>query len=121
MGNSNVVKTIAQKLFPFIMLFGIYLILNGHLSPGGGFQGGVVLGTAIILLALSYGIDETERKFKSKHLSVIEKSGILFFIFLGDFGIIFRQFLSQKFPSLRPGGTDFKWRIYAVTKFCYRC
>ena len=104
MGNSNVVKTIAQKLFPFIMLFGIYLILNGHLSPGGGFQGGVVLGTAIILLALSYGIDETERKFKSKYLSVIEKSGILFFIFLGVLGLFLgNSFLKNFLPLGREG------------------
>jgi len=64
--NSKIIKTLAQKLLPFIFLFGFYLTLHGHLSPGGGFQGGVVIATAIILLTLSYGIKETENRFKEK-------------------------------------------------------
>ena len=37
---------------PFIQLFGLYVIAHGHHSPGGGFQGGVILGTSLILLAM---------------------------------------------------------------------
>jgi multisubunit Na+/H+ antiporter MnhB subunit len=88
LANSKILKTIAQKLFPLILMFGFYLTLHGHLSPGGGFQGGVVMGTAIILLALSYGINETEKRFKDKELSMIEKIAILIFIFLGMIGIL---------------------------------
>lgn len=89
MDNSKIIKTLAQKLFPHILLFGFYLTLHGHLSPGGGFQGGVVIGTAIILLALSYGINETEKRFREKHLSIMEKIAILAFIFLGLLGIFY--------------------------------
>ena len=93
-----------QKLFPFIMLFGFYLILHGHLSPGGGFQGGVVIGTAIILLVLSYGIEETEKKFHSKYLHVIEILAILFFFFLGFLGMFFgHSFLKNILPLGQPG------------------
>jgi multicomponent Na+:H+ antiporter subunit B len=87
--NSKILRTIAQKLFPFILMFGFYLTLHGHLSPGGGFQGGVVIGTAIILLALSYGVDETEKRFKENNLSILEKLAILSFIFLGLLGIFY--------------------------------
>ncbi len=87
MKNSRIIRTLAQKLLPFIFLFGFYLTFHGHLSPGGGFQGGVVIATAIILLTLSYGIKETENRFKEKHLSVMEKLAILAFIFLGLLGI----------------------------------
>ena len=104
MKNSNIIKTIAQKLFPFITLFGFYLILHGHLSPGGGFQGGVVLGTAVILLFLSCGIEETERKIKVRYLSVIEESIILFFIFLGILGIITGYFFLKNFLPLGRAG-----------------
>ena len=76
MGSSKIIRTIVQKLFPFIVLFGLYLISHGHLSPGGGFQGGVVIGTAIILLALSYGIEKTVKKFENKRLRMLEKLGI---------------------------------------------
>jgi len=104
MGSSKIIRTIAQKLFPFIMLFGFYLISHGHLSPGGGFQGGVVLGTAIILLALSHSIEQTEKKFKSRWLNMLEKLGILTLIFLGFLGIFLGYFfLSNFLPLGKPG------------------
>lgn len=104
MGSSKIIKTIAQKLFPFIMLFGFYLISHGHLSPGGGFQGGVVLGTAIILLALSLGIEQTEKKFKIRWLNMLEKLGILTLIFLGFLGIFLGySFLGNFLPLGKPG------------------
>ncbi|MGB6369781.1 MAG: MnhB domain-containing protein [Atribacterota bacterium] len=104
MGSSKIIKTIAQKLFPFIVLFGFYLISHGHLSPGGGFQGGVVLGTAIILLALSHSIEQTEKKFKSRWLNMLEKLGILTLIFLGFLGIFLGySFLSNFLPLGKPG------------------
>jgi len=104
MVSSKIIKTIAQKLFPFIVLFGFYLISHGHLSPGGGFQGGVVLGTAIILLALSHSIEQTEKKFKSRWLNMLEKLGILTLIFLGFLGIFLgHSFLSNFLPLGKPG------------------
>ena len=104
MRSSKIIRTIAQKLFPFIMLFGFYLISHGHLSPGGGFQGGVVLGTAIILLALSHSIEQTEKKFKSRWLNMLEKLGILTLIFLGFLGIFFGySFLGNFLPLGKPG------------------
>ena len=104
MGSSKIIRTIVQKLFPFIMLFGFYLISHGHLSPGGGFQGGVVLGTAIILLALSHSIEQTEKKFKSRWLNMLEKLGILTLIFLGFLGIFLGySFLSNFLPLGKPG------------------
>lgn len=104
MGSSKIIRTMAQKLFPFIMLFGFYLISHGHLSPGGGFQGGVVLGTAIILLALSHNIEQTEKKFKSRWLNMLEKLGILTLIFLGFLGMLLGySFLSNFLPLGKPG------------------
>ena len=104
MRSSKIINTIAQKLFPFIVLFGFYLISHGHLSPGGGFQGGVVLGTAIILLALSHSIEQTEKKFKSRWLNMLEKLGILTLIFLGFLGIFLGySFLSNFLPLGKPG------------------
>ncbi len=73
MKNSQIIRTIARKLFPFIFLFGFYLTLHGHLSPGGGFQGGVVIGTGVILLGLAYGVRETEKRFKENYLGILEK------------------------------------------------
>ncbi len=104
MGSSKIIRTIAQKLFPFIVLFGFYLLSHGHLSPGGGFQGGVVLGTAIILLSLSHSIEQTEKKFKSRWLNMLEKLGILILIFLGFLGIFFGYYFLSNFLPLGKSG-----------------
>lgn len=50
---SELLATGAAFLFPLLILFGIYIFLNGHLTPGGGFQGGVVLASAFLLLLFS--------------------------------------------------------------------
>jgi len=49
MKNSRLLVCLSRVLFPFIMVFGFYIILNGHLSPGGGFQGGAILATAVLI------------------------------------------------------------------------
>jgi len=54
-GMSLIVKTITRFLAAFICLFGIYVVLYGHLTPGGGFSGGVIIACAFILLTLAEG------------------------------------------------------------------
>ncbi len=53
--DSTLLKIGAHVLFPLIILFGLYIIVHGHLSPGGGFQGGVIIASAFLLMFLSYG------------------------------------------------------------------
>ena len=50
-----IVKKISQIICPVIFIFGLYIIVHGHLSPGGGFSGGVILAGAFILQILSKG------------------------------------------------------------------
>lgn len=80
---SKIVKVFTRKLFPFILLYGCYLISHGHLSPGGGFQGGVIFGSAIILLGLVEGVRVTERRFRENFLSLVKNIGMLLFTFIG--------------------------------------
>jgi len=47
--NSRLLVCLSRILFPFIVVFGFYVIVNGHLSPGGGFQGGAILATAVLI------------------------------------------------------------------------
>jgi multicomponent Na+:H+ antiporter subunit B len=51
-----IIKTVCRILIPFIQLFALYVIAHGHHSPGGGFQGGVILGASVILLAISQNL-----------------------------------------------------------------
>ena len=56
----------AMVLVPAIILFGIYIILNGHLSPGGGFSGGSVIGAGLILYSNAFGFRKTRKLFSEK-------------------------------------------------------
>lgn len=96
---SEIVSITSRKLVPYILLFGLYLISYGHLSPGGGFQGGVVLGAGIILLCLSHGIFLTEKKFSSQKIAFLEVLMIIILIFLGITGLLMKKsFLGNIFP-----------------------
>ncbi|MDP2426346.1 MAG: MnhB domain-containing protein [Candidatus Izemoplasmatales bacterium] len=75
--------TFSRLVYPFMLMFGIYVILFGHVSPGGGFQGGAIVATAILIL---YYIDVQKATSIDKILT-IEK--ILFLTIIGVGSISF--------------------------------
>lgn len=76
---SLIVRTLARVLVPFVQLFGLYVIVHGHSSPGGGFQGGVILGSSAILLAIAYGVDEVRRRFSLRSITTATSAGVLLY------------------------------------------
>ena len=64
--NDIILQTVARILVPPIFIFGIYIILCGHLGPGGGFSGGAVIGAGLILYLNAFGFQKTERFFTQK-------------------------------------------------------
>lgn len=64
--NDMILQTVARILVPPIFLFGIYIILAGHLGPGGGFSGGAVIGAGLILYLNAFGFAKTEKFFTAK-------------------------------------------------------
>ena len=96
MERSQIVTMVSRKLVPFILLFGLYLISYGHLSPGGGFQGGVVLASGIILLFLSHGFTLVQKRFSERRLSLTVLVMVFLFLLLGLAGLILgKSFLSN--------------------------
>lgn len=69
---SHVVSASASFLYPIIAVFGIYLAFSAHLGPGGGFAGGVIGGTGILLLSLAKGTEETARNFREDSMKQLE-------------------------------------------------
>lgn len=59
--NDTILQIASMIVIPIILVFGIYVVLNGHLSPGGGFSGGAILGAGFILYLNAYGFSKTER------------------------------------------------------------
>ncbi len=78
-----IVKTVCRLLAPFIQLFGLYVIMHGHSSPGGGFQGGVILASSYILLAVADGIDVVNRRLSLKMLTGYMSTGVLLYAGIG--------------------------------------
>ncbi|MFO7814132.1 MAG: hydrogen gas-evolving membrane-bound hydrogenase subunit E [Halanaerobiales bacterium] len=87
-GLSFIVKRTFGMLTPFIFLFSIYIITHGHLSPGGGFQGGVILGAISIIFSIVYGSEFDYKRYSPTTKTLLETSGALLFIGLGFMGIL---------------------------------
>ena len=102
-GMSKIVKTIANISFPFITIYGLYVIAHGHLTPGGGFQGGAVVASGLALILVAYGSKWTATKIKEHDLSLLESLGALGFITVAFLGIVFGGMFFSNFLV----GTDF--------------
>lgn len=99
MHKTDILDVMARKLAPFILLFGCYLIAYGHLSPGGGFQGGVVLASGIILLLLCKGVEPIQLIFPIPAVNLVEILGFLLFLVLGLAGLLVSgHFLATVLP-----------------------
>lgn len=77
--NDSVLQTVAKILVPVIAVFGIYVVLNGHLSPGGGFSGGAIIGAAIIMYLNAFGFEKTEKFFTEKVYKRVSVAALAFY------------------------------------------
>lgn len=85
---TDILDVIARKLAPYMFLFGLYLVSFGDVSPGGGFQGGVVIASGVILLAVARGTSAAAALFPVHRLSVLEAIAYGTFLLAGIAGII---------------------------------
>lgn len=102
---SELLKTGNELLFPLIILFGTYVFVNGHLSPGGGFQGGAIIASAVMLSVLA----NPNKKIGHNILSFIESISGITYIALGVLGLILMSggFLDNRILPLGKYGTLF--------------
>ena len=77
--NDKILQLSAKILVPMIIMYGIYVILNGHLSPGGGFSGGAIIGAGLILYVNAYGFEKASRIMNRKNYAVISVVPLLFY------------------------------------------
>jgi len=82
-----IVKTVTRISVWMILLYGFYIILHGHLTPGGGFGGGVIIALAFLNVMLAYG-----RKFTANWLNInllhdVEAASAILFLVVGILGI----------------------------------
>ncbi len=101
-GMTVIVKTIASWVKVLIFLFGIYIIIFGHLTPGGGFAGGVILASSYVLLMLAFGREFAEKNLSLPLASKLDCLGAFLFALIAILGLalggsFFVNFLYQKY------------------------
>ena len=78
-----IIQTLCRLLTPFMQIFALYVIAHGHHSPGGGFQGGCILGASFILLCVAYDIRWAKRRMTEKLNIIYCSVGVIIFAGIG--------------------------------------
>lgn len=106
-GMSTIVKTISRWVCGFIFLYGIYIVAYGHLTPGGGFAGGVILACPFILLVLAEGKEQAMHTLPFRSAGALDCVGAMLFLVLALLGLavggtFFLNFIQKQAPG-EPG------------------
>ncbi len=114
-GMSLIVKRITKITVSLIFLYGVYIVLHGHLTPGGGFAGGVIIALSFIHLVLAFGKDVALRRMNQTIASVVESAGGLLFWGTALLGLIFG---GVYFLNILPKGTPFSLFSSGIILVC---
>jgi len=104
-GMSLIVKKVTQLMAGLVFLYGIYIAVHGHLTPGGGFAGGTIIAGSFILLTVANGITVIGLKKEKEQSSHLESLGILAFLCISCGGLLlaapvfFRNYLPHGTPG----------------------
>jgi multicomponent Na+:H+ antiporter subunit B len=109
-GMTLITKTITNSLVSVIAMFGAYIALYGHLTPGGGFAGGVIIACSFILLTLTHSKNISLKIFPDLAASLLDNIGALGFAVIGLLGFtagaFFYNFIAKDEPfGLLSSGT----------------
>ena len=88
-GMTVIVKTVSSWVKVLIVLFSIYIIIFGHLTPGGGFAGGVILASSYVLLMLAFGRELVQKNLPMKLSSKLDCIGAFAFGMIAILGFVF--------------------------------
>jgi multicomponent Na+:H+ antiporter subunit B len=78
-----VLRVVAERLIPFVMLFAFYVQFHGDYGPGGGFQAGVIFAAALILYAMIFGADQLRRVAPPRLFEMLAAAGVLVYAGVG--------------------------------------
>lgn len=108
-GMSEIVKMVCRIIEGFIFLFGMYIVLFGHLTPGGGFAGGVILASAFVLILLAFGKERLNDVISEKTGLFLESFGALVFILGAAMGMLIMNSFFANYVNRLFGSMDFRF------------
>ncbi len=114
-GMTLIVKTITRLTVGLILLYGIYIVLHGHLTPGGGFAGGVIIALSFVHLMLAFGKEVALKKVSRPIASLFESIGALMFLSIAVIGFVGGYFFLNFFINK---GTPFKLFSAGIMPLC---
>ncbi len=83
MNEQLISRVVGKFLVPYILLFGLYVQFHGDYGPGGGFQAGVIFGSAFVIYTLLYGVDKAMQVVPPWVLKLVAASGVLIYAMVG--------------------------------------
>ena len=96
---------VCRQIIPFILMFALSIIIHGHITPGGGFQGGVIIAASVILLVIVINKNEGRRILSSRQVDILLVCGISIYIWIGLIGLVSGQnFLANRSIKFPPVG-----------------
>jgi len=107
---SLVLYTGCRFLFPLILTFGTYIFIHGHLTPGGGFQGGAIIASGFLLIYLGC----RERRISRVASNLAESLGGLVFVIIGLLGLVFGSYFLLNFLPKGTANTLFSAGIIPI-------
>jgi len=107
---SLVLYTGCRLLFPLILIFGTYIFIHGHLTPGGGFQGGAIIASGFLLIYLGC----RERRISRVVSNLAESLGGLMFVIIGLLGLVFGGYFLLNFLPKGTANTLFSAGIIPI-------
>ncbi|MBQ7834063.1 MAG: hypothetical protein IJ336_10925 [Lachnospiraceae bacterium] len=113
-----ILQYVAKIIVPILMIFGFYVIVNGHLSPGGGFSGGAIIGSGLILYSGAFGAEKIRKFFNEKVYKSIKITALIlygcimtYYFYTGANGI------PNVFPLGTPGNIISAGMIFYINLF----
>ena len=116
--NNVILQSMATIVMPFIILLGIYIILNGHISPGGGFSGGAIIGAAFILYANAFGFEKIHSFFSFKVFRSISCGSLLVYAIAKGYSFFTGANHLDSFITVGTPGNIFSGGLILLLNIC---
>ena len=101
-GMSLIVKTVTRLTVGLIFLYGVFIVLHGHLTPGGGFAGGVIIALSFLHMVLAFGRESAMRGLRDSTITLTEGAGAVAFLSVALLGFAGGFFFANVLPKGQP-------------------